>query len=157
MKRERMPRQARLVGSITTTTVRAEYTACRRAESCEQCNERAESHPYCVTIVGADAIGAELVTSDAEENHVDDPGDEGCEHGKCGSESHDNSSRTVVGSTADAEEGCKTGKTGGDGVEDESLGEVEKDTFVQAVVAEEVHELYVSTNRLTRHTLEASC
>lgn len=74
--------------------------------------QSAECKPGGVTVLRAISIVAEAVSSDAEEDHVKDPSDQGREEGERSGERHEDSSGTMVSSAAKAEEECKTREAG---------------------------------------------
>ena len=53
-----------------------------------------------------------MVTSDAEEHHLDNPDDECDEHGKGGDESHEDRPGTMIAGAAEAEKHCDPRETG---------------------------------------------
>lgn len=106
-------RLVRSDGALAAVAVAAERAAQAGEEREEERDEGPKDDPVRVAPLRVDAAVAEVVAGDAEEDHLDDPGDERDEEGERAEERHEDGARAVVGGAAEAEEHGETRQAGG--------------------------------------------
>ena len=109
--RSKQTQPSNLVG-VASAAVATEGATEACEESEEEGNERTEDHPVGIAPGGIEAAIAHVAAGDAEEDHLDNPSNEGDEEGECADEGHEDGAGTVICGTAEAEEGRETSKTG---------------------------------------------
>ena len=78
----------KLVGNIPPSPVAAKYTASCGAEAQKEGNESTKGEPVGIAVLGRGACVAVARSCNAEEDHVDDPGNEGHEESEAREKSH---------------------------------------------------------------------
>ena len=99
-----------LVG-VPAAAVATERTAQGGKEAKEERNECAENEPVGVAPRRVDTAVAHVLARDAEENHLNNPGNERYEERECADESHEDGTRAVICGTAETEENGDARKT----------------------------------------------
>lgn len=74
-----------------------------RTEAQNECNERAERKPVRVAVLRPQALVSVSLPRDAEEDHIDDPCDEGSEECETCDERHEDGARSMVRRAKEAE------------------------------------------------------
>lgn len=91
--------------------VAAEGTAQTGEEGEEECDEGTKDEPVGVAPGCVDAAVAHVVARNAEQNHLDNPGDEGDEEGEGTEQGHEDSASAVVGRSTETEENGQARKS----------------------------------------------
>ena len=84
---------------VPAAAVRTERSAETGEEGEEERDECAQDHPVGVTPVGIETAVVQVVASNAEENHLDDPSDKRHEERKRRDEGHEDGAHAVVAGT----------------------------------------------------------
>lgn len=100
-----------LVGDIASAPVTAEDTAGRRAECKDECHECSESKPVGVPVLRCLTSVTVALTSDAEEDHIDNPSNKCCEQSKTSNQCHQDCPNAVIGGSNQAKDGCDSRKS----------------------------------------------
>lgn len=97
---------ARLVRDVASAPVVAEDATRGSAEREEERDERAEREPVRISVLREVACIVVALATDTEEDHVDDPRDEGGEQREACEERHHNSPHAMITCTNDPAEKC---------------------------------------------------
>jgi len=119
----------------TTAAIATKDATCACEEANDESDDSTEDEPVSVTEVGMDTTTTDVITSDTEYDHFDDPCDNRSEECEGSHKSHEDCTRTVIGKTAQAKQESDSRETRGDGDKDKCSGEAVEETTVEAAVS----------------------